>query len=96
MDKTACEECMAYCICPQKPKREDYADENKYLIDLECGAWSCKNTVQELCKENAKLKEQIEKMKSDVKEMAERADKNGDMLALKRMSELFEKWELAE
>lgn len=64
MNKITCEECMAYCICPQKPKRKDYADENKYLIDLECGVWSCKNTVQELCKENAKLKEQIEKMKN--------------------------------
>ena len=49
--------------------------------------------TKELEEENAELKEQIEKMKSDVKEMAEQADKNGDMLALKRMSELFEKWE---
>ena len=36
--------------------------------------------------------EQIEKMKSDIKDLAEQADKNGDMLALKRMSELFKKW----
>ena len=43
--------------------------------------------------ENKELREKIEKMKSDVKEMAEQADKNGNMLALKRMSELFEKWE---
>ena len=38
------------------------------------------------------LQEQIEKMKSDIKDLAEQADKNGDMLALKRMSELFKKW----
>ena len=42
------------------------------------------------------LEKQIEKMKADVKELAEQADKNGDMLALKRMSELFEKWEQEE
>lgn len=42
------------------------------------------------------LQMKIEKMKSDVKEMAEQADKNGDMLALTRMNRLFEKWELAE
>lgn len=59
--------------------------------------------IKELVKENdnlikriAHFENQIEKMKSDVKEMAEQADKNGDMLALKRMNELFEKWEIKE
>lgn len=38
-------------VCPQKPKRENYKDENKYLIDLESGVWDCKKTVEILCKE---------------------------------------------
>lgn len=47
-----CTNCPAFKICPEKPSREDYADENKYLIDLECGVWSCQKTIEKLCKEN--------------------------------------------
>lgn len=58
-----CTDCPAFEICPEKPAREDYADENKYLIDLECGVWSCQKTIEKLCKENEQLKAQLEKMK---------------------------------
>ena len=51
-----CTDCPAFEICPEKPAREDYADENKYLIDLECGVWSCQKTIEKLCKENEQLK----------------------------------------
>jgi chromosome segregation ATPase len=47
-----CTNCPAFKFCPEKPVREDYADENKYLIDLECGVWSCQKTVEKLCKKN--------------------------------------------
>lgn len=47
-----CINCPAFKICPEKPVRKDYADENKYLIDLECGVWSCQKTIEKLCKEN--------------------------------------------
>lgn len=47
-----CTNCPAFKICPEKPTKEDYADENKYLIDLECGVWSCQKTIEKLCKEN--------------------------------------------
>lgn len=47
-----CTNCPAFKICPEKPAREDYADENEYLIDLECGVWSCQKTIEKLCKEN--------------------------------------------
>lgn len=40
-----------------KTTKEDYADENKYLIDLECGIWDCQKTIEKLCKENEQLKE---------------------------------------
>jgi len=59
MTEMTCETCTAFRICPHEPKREDYTDENKYLIDLESGVWSCKRTIQELCKENEALKEQV-------------------------------------
>lgn len=52
-----CTNCPAFKICPEKPVREDYADEDKYLIDLECGVWSCQKTIEKLCKENEQLKE---------------------------------------
>lgn len=52
-----CTNCPAFKICPEKPTKEDYADENKYLIDLECGVWSCQKTIEKLCKENEQLKE---------------------------------------
>lgn len=58
-----CTNCPAFNICPEKPVREDYADENEYLIDLECGVWSCQKTIEKLCKENEQLKAQIKKMK---------------------------------
>ena len=48
----SCTECPAFRVfgvCPQKPKREDYKDENKYLIDLESGVWDCKTTIRILC-----------------------------------------------
>ena len=48
----SCTECPAFTVfgvCPQKPKREDYEDENKYLIDLEGGVWDCKTTIGILC-----------------------------------------------
>lgn len=50
-----CTNCPAFNICPEKPVREDYADENEYLIDLECGVWSCRKTIEKLCKENDQL-----------------------------------------
>lgn len=59
-----CTNCPAFKICPEKPTKEDYADENKYLIDLECGVWSCQKTIEKLCKENKQLKAQIKKMKN--------------------------------
>lgn len=93
MDKTTCEECPAWRICPQKPKREDYADEGKYLIDLESGVWSCKDTVQKVCGENARLKEQIEKMKSDVRR--ERSYWNSGETQYHLLQGLLDKWEPA-
>lgn len=59
-----CTNCPAFKICPEKPVREDYADENKYLIDLECGVWSCQKTIEKLCKEN----EQNIKLYEEIKE----------------------------
>lgn len=58
-----CTDCPAFKICPEKPVREDYEDENKYLIDLECGVWSCQKTILKLCKEIKQLKAQIKKLK---------------------------------
>ena len=48
-----CDRCIAFNelnVCPQKPKREDYTDENSYLIDLESGVWNCQNAFKELHK----------------------------------------------
>lgn len=59
MEKVNCEECYCFRVCPQKPKREDYTDENKYLIDLECGVWSCHRTAETLFKENEELKRKL-------------------------------------
>lgn len=55
-------DCPAFKVCPEKPVRKDYADENKYLIDLESGVWSCQKTIEKLCKENEQLKQQIKKI----------------------------------
>lgn len=44
-----CPECPAFGVfCPRRPKKEDYnfpKEENQYLIDLECGVYSCKETI---------------------------------------------------
>ena len=48
-----CDSCIAFNelnACTQKPKREDYTDENSYLIDLESGVWNCQNAFKELQK----------------------------------------------
>ena len=48
-----CDSCIAFNelkVCPQKPKREDYTDENSYLVDLESGVWNCQNAFKELQK----------------------------------------------
>lgn len=58
-DLRNCVTCYAFRICPQKPKRENYTDENKYLIDLECGVWDCKTTVENLWKQLTQAKEII-------------------------------------
>lgn len=55
-----CTQCSAFPICSQKPVREDYEDENQYLIDLECGVWDCQNTIAKLCKEKQKLTDKAE------------------------------------
>lgn len=60
-DLRNCETCYAFRICPQKPKRENYTDENKYLIDLECGVWDCKTTVENLWKRLYKAKDLLTK-----------------------------------
>ena len=83
-------------------KQKAYNFINNKICDS--GDYSCgylPSTVEEMLIEFAteatkELLEQIENMKSDVKEMAEQSNKNGDMLALKRMNELFEKWEIKE
>lgn len=56
-----CPNCPAHgkLYCPTKPNREDYDNENQYLIDLECGVWSCKKTVLKLLEENRILKETL-------------------------------------
>lgn len=62
----SCTECPAFTvfgICPQKPKREDYKDENKYLIDLESGVWDCKTTIGILCQKIQDLQEELEQTK---------------------------------
>ena len=51
------------------------------------------NKVYALNERIAELEKQIEEMMLDVKEMAKQADKNVDMLALKKMLKLFNKWE---
>lgn len=55
-----CTNCPAFKICPEKPVREDYTDENEYLIDLECGVWSCQKTIEKLCKENEQVKQKLD------------------------------------
>lgn len=72
-----CINCPAFKICPEKPVRKDYADENKYLIDLECGVWSCQKTIEKLCKENEKniklfkeLKEHCDKLEKEIEILA--------------------------
>lgn len=62
----SCTECPAFTvfgICPQKPKREAYEDENKYLIDLESGVWDCKTTIGILCQKIQDLQEELEQTK---------------------------------
>lgn len=51
-----CTQCSAFPICSQKPVREDYEDENQYLIDLECGVWDCQKTIERLCKEKEEFR----------------------------------------
>ena len=55
-----CTNCPAFKICPEKPTKEAYADENKYLIYLECGVWSCQKTIEKLCKENEQVKQKLD------------------------------------
>lgn len=47
-----CAECPAFGkYCPRPPRKEDYKfpkEENKYLIDKECGVYSCRETVDRL------------------------------------------------
>ena len=80
---------------------KELQEENERLKKGGCCLVNCNGRENGIELRKAKIKieqleKQIEKMKSDVREMAEQADKNGDMLALKRMSELFEKWKLTK
>ena len=47
-----CPECPAFGkYCPRPPRKGDYKfpkEENKYLIDKECGVYSCQETVDRL------------------------------------------------
>ena len=43
-----CPDCILFTICPSKPSRQDYDDENQYLIDTECGVWDCERAVTTL------------------------------------------------
>jgi hypothetical protein len=64
----SCTECPAFRVfgvCPQKPKREDYEDENKYLIDLESGVWDCKTTIGILCQKIQDLEWELAENLSD-------------------------------
>lgn len=48
-----CDRCLAFTelkVCPQKPNKEDYSDEDCYLIDLESGVWNCQKAFKELQK----------------------------------------------
>lgn len=65
-----CGECEAFRFCSQKPNREDYEDENKYLIDLECGVWSCENTIKLLVRELQEAKIIIQDLLSNSDEYA--------------------------
>jgi hypothetical protein len=88
-----CTECPAftvYGICPQKPKREDYEDENKYLIDLESGVWDCKKTVEILCKE---LRESVQLIKWLKCELKDRDDWKGASVLASRVNKFLERYE---
>ena len=73
----SCTECPAFRVlgvCPTKPKREDYKDENKYLIDLESGVWDCKKTIGILCQKIQDLEWELAENLSDY-EMCDFMDK---------------------
>lgn len=50
--KHGCPDCPAFGkYCPRPPRKEDYKfpeEENQYLIDKECGVYSCQETVDRL------------------------------------------------
>ena len=88
-----CDNCPAsrvFGVCPQKPKREDYKDENKYLIDLESGVWDCKKTVEILCKE---LKESVQLVKWLKSELKDRDDWKGASALASRVNKFLEGYE---
>ena len=88
-----CNNCPAFRVldaCPQKPKREDYKDENKYLIDLESGVWDCKKTVEILCKE---LKESVQLIKWLKGELKDRDDWNGASALASRVNKFLKGYE---
>ncbi len=85
-----CDNCPAFGICPQKPNREDYTDENKYLIDLECGVWDCKKTVEILCKE---LKESVQLIKWLKSELKDRDDWKGASVLASRVNKSLKGYE---
>lgn len=88
-----CDNCPAsrvLGVCPQKPNREDYKDENKYLIDLESGVWDCKKTVEILCKE---LKESVQLVKWLKSELKDRDDWKGASALASRVNKFLEGYE---
>lgn len=61
-----CSNCEGSKYCISKPNKNDYKfpeEENQYLIDLECGIWYCHTGVIKLLKENAELKDNVERLK---------------------------------
>ena len=90
----SCIECPAfnvYGVCPQKPKREDYTDENKYLIDLESGVWNCKKSVETLCEE---LKESIQLIKWLKGELKDRNDWKSASVLASRVNKFLKRYEV--
>lgn len=84
---------LEYLLEGRDNEIDELKKENKNLAQNLEDTEICENGWKNRVKE---LEAQIEKIKSDIREMAEQADRNGDMLALKRMNELFEKWKLKE
>lgn len=66
----SCPECPAFGkYCPRPPRKGDYKfpkEENKYLIDKECGVYSCQETVDRLMEKIRWRKFSEEKPEPDV------------------------------